>query len=127
MTSFSPSSVLLSLELFWATSAPQPLYKITLLVSRDTSTDPVASCFPLDVNEAQMQQTVRLGSYCSLSRVTNLEFRYQLLNRSPVRSVLDVHDSKRVLLEVRFYGFCNSGDGIVPPYDINQMLVSGPI
>ena len=44
ITSFS-SSVLFSFELFWATSAPQPLYKITLFVSCDTRTDPVASCF----------------------------------------------------------------------------------
>jgi hypothetical protein len=44
ITSFSSPSVLFSSELFWATSAPQPLYKITLFVSRDTRRDPVASC-----------------------------------------------------------------------------------
>lgn len=44
ITSFSSTPVLFSVEPFWATSAPQPLYKITLFISRDTRTDPVASC-----------------------------------------------------------------------------------
>ena len=55
------------------------------------------------------------GSNYSLLQVTNLQFCYQLLDWSPVRSVLYVHNSKRMLLEVCFYCFCNSRDDIIPP------------
>jgi hypothetical protein len=55
------------------------------------------------------------GSNYSLLQVTNLQFCYQLLDWSPIRSVLYVHNSKRMLLEVCFYCFRNSRDDIIPP------------
>ena len=55
------------------------------------------------------------GSNYSLLQVTNLQFCYQLLDWSPIRSVLYVHNSKRMLLEVCFYCLRNSRDDIIPP------------
>jgi len=92
---------------------PNLCTKITLFVSCDTRTDPVASCSI--VRQRISDEFGHSGSNYSLLQVTNLQF-CQLLDWSPIRSVLYVHNSKRMLLEVCIYCFRNSCDGIIPPY-----------
>ena len=92
---------------------PNLCTKITLFVSCDTRTDPVASC---SIVRQRISDEFRYsGSNYSLLQVTNLQFCYQLLDWSPIRSVLYVHNSKRMLLEVCIYCFRNSCDDIIPP------------